>query len=277
MLAAAAGGSITALASSGPQARAAPPAATGPAGIRILDSSAAQANLRKIRNADTSGHEDLFGEYNGLSDYARGDYKGAMENFRLGAYYSDKTSQLAIGLLYANGLGVARDPVKACAWMAIAAQRNYPAFVATRDAHCSKLTRVQLRAALAEARKLLPVYGDAAAKPRLASKMALARAAMTGSRIGYNGGVQIRGPIIGGGSAGGEAVDVGIPSGTDMDNSNPFTGYWATSRWNPGQYFESRAAEWAGTATVGPLHPIGAPAAAASSREAPASAASSGH
>ena len=36
-----------------------------------------------------------------------------------------------IGLMYEDGRGVDKDPVTACAWLAMAAERKYPSFIAT--------------------------------------------------------------------------------------------------------------------------------------------------
>ena len=90
--------------------------------------------LAAMDHTSTYGHPDQFNEFAGMHRYVAGDYAGAMKYFKEAARYADKLSQLSIGLMYLNGQGVARDPVAAFAWTAIAAERKYPQFLATRDA-----------------------------------------------------------------------------------------------------------------------------------------------
>lgn len=197
--------------------------------------------LKNIRNSSTWGHPDLFGEYAGMSRYAKGDYKGAMKYFKIGARYADKLSQLAIGLMYGAGLGVEKDPVKSCAWLALSAQRNFPKFVATRDAQCSKLTAAQRAEAVDEVEKLLPEYGDKVAMARMARELRHARTEMTGSRVGFDMGVTS--------AIGGADGNINANSGpTVVDFGKKF---WAPWRWDPDKYFAARNAMWTGTVTVG--------------------------
>lgn len=123
--------------------------------------------LTAMDNASTWGHPDLFGEFAGMRHFSEGDYKGAMKYFKIGARYADKLSQLSIGLMYENGNGVEKDPVTACAWLAMAAERKYPSFVQTRDRVCLGLTPAQHDRAVAVLQKLMPEYGDAVAKRRM--------------------------------------------------------------------------------------------------------------
>ena len=92
-----------------------------------------QKTLRAMNDASTWYHPDLFGEFAGVQRYAHHEYAGAMKYFLIGAYYADKLSELSIGLMYLNGEGVAKDPVTAYGWLDLAAERDYPDFVATRD------------------------------------------------------------------------------------------------------------------------------------------------
>jgi len=98
-----------------------------------LNDPSVQKTLRGMADASTWYHPDLFGEFAGMRHYAHHRFKEAMKYFEIGAYYADKLSQLSIGLMYMNGEGVAKDPAKAYAWLDLAAEREYPDFVATRD------------------------------------------------------------------------------------------------------------------------------------------------
>lgn len=204
-------------------------------------------------NASTWGHPDLFGEFSGMRLYSEGRYKDALKYFRIGARYADKPSELAIGLMYANGRGVRKDPVKACAWLALAAQRKYPNFVATRNRVCNALTPAQHNQAEAELAQLLPVYGDKVAKQRMAFVLGQARMQMTGSRTGFDYGIRYM-PI---------SSLKGTPPSTENCNGPTMPGtsisgcggqnFWNANRWDPKQYFAARDAEFRGTVIVGTL------------------------
>lgn len=226
--------------------------------------------LTAMNNASTWGHPDLFGEFAGMRRFAAHDYTGALKYFKIGAHYADKLSQLSIGLMYENGNGVAKDPVTACAWLAMAAERKYPSFMATRDGVCKALTPAQHDQAVAVLDKLMPAYGDAVAKPRMARELELARSQMTGSRLGFDSGVN---QVSASDNCGGPTIyegGVAVPkAGCGAMN------YYDPSRWDPQQYFAARDAQWRGTVTVGDMDEVhkaaNATAAANPGRPAPAS------
>jgi hypothetical protein len=230
-----------------------------------------------MNDASTWGHPDLFGEFAGVRLYSEGDYTSAIKYFKYGARYADKLSQLSIGLMYANGQGVAKDPVTACAWLALAAQRKYPSFVATRDRVCEALTPAQHGQAVAVLGKLLPVYGDKVAKKRMAHALELAQSEMTGSRLGFDSGVS---QVVARRDCGGPTVDVAgvsVPKAGCGDMN-----FYDPSRWNPKQYFAARDARWRAVVTVGALQNQGSPASSASAGQAkrdgrPTPASSPGH
>jgi TPR repeat protein len=197
--------------------------------------------LRNLAKADTWGHPDQFGEYAGLARLFKGDYAGALKYFRIGARYADKLSQLGIGMMYYNGRGVRKDPAKACAWLTLAAQRNYPSFVKARNGVCGALTTAQRRRSGATLHQLLPVYGDKVAKKRMALELADARWEMTGSHVGFDFGDHM--------SCG------NAPGLTSMvqDANCSAHDYWSPQRWVPAQYFAMRDRMWQGTVTVGTL------------------------
>jgi hypothetical protein len=250
-------GSVTAHAATPPNPISPPPKAD----------AQTQHVLAAMNNASTWGHPDLFGEFAGMRLYAKGDYKAALKYFEYGARYADKLSQLSIGLMYANGRGVDRDPITACAWLALAAQRKFPSFVATRDRVCTTLTSTQRDQAIAVLNKLLPVYGDAVAKKRMVRALQFAKMEMTGSRLGSDSGVmQVAASTNCGGPTVSQAgVDVPVAGCGDPH-------YYDASRWDPKQYFAARDARWRGTVTVGAIQSTKAPAASS-----PASASSAGH
>lgn len=245
--------------------------ATPPAPVvaRPKDSAEVDRIITAMNNTSTWGHPDLFGEYAGMRLYSEGHYKAAIKYFKYGARYADKLSQLSIGLMYENGRGVAKDPVTACAWLALAAERKYPSFIATRNRVCEALTPAQHDQAVAVLDKLLPEYGDKVAKKRMVMALNLAKTETTGSRLGFDSGIQTVGVNQ---SCGGPTVAGAPQTGCGSNN------FWSPWRWNPKQYFAQRDAQWRGTVTIGALEQKHAPAAAAGTQQpTPAAAASAGH
>ena len=223
-----------------------------------LNDPSVQKTLRALSDASTWYHPDQFGEFTGLRRYAHREYKDAMKYFEVGAYYADKLSQLSIGLMYMNGEGVAKDPVMAYAWLDLAAERDYPDFVATRDRLKATLTAEQLQKAQERRNKLAERYGDAVAKPRMVAQLHQGQMQMTGSRTGFDYGVS----QIANKPTCGPSVVVG---GNETPNAGcGGAALYAKSRWEPKEYFASRDAEWKATVSVGAIEaPPAAPAAGA--------------
>src|SRR5690242_11034200 len=134
--------------------------------------------LAAMDRTSTWGHPDLAAEFSGMHHYQAGRYPEAMADFKEAARYADKLSQLSIGLMYLNGQGVRKDPVAAFAWVAIAAERKYPQFTATRDGIWATLDASQREQAKALVEQLYGQYGDAVAKPRMAKVLRRYRARM---------------------------------------------------------------------------------------------------
>jgi hypothetical protein len=219
-----------------------------------LNDPSVQKTLRGMADASTWYHPDLFGEFAGMRHYAHHEYKQAMKYFEIGAYYADKLSQLSIGLMYMNGEGVRKDPVKAYAWFSLAAERDYPDFVATRDQLKAKMTPDQLAEAEAERVKLAERYADEVAKPRMVTQLHLGQMQFTGSRTGFDSGVS----QISNKNNCGPSVVVG---GNETPNAGcGGAALYAKSRWEPKEYFASRDAEWKASVSVGAIE---SPAAAA--------------
>lgn len=232
--------------------------ANGQTATAPLQDKTSQEVLDAMSHSSTWGHPDQYGEFTGMQRYAAGDFKAAMKYFLIGARYADKLSQLSIGLMYLNGQGVQKDPVTAFAWVAIAAERKYPQFLATRDAIWAQLDASQREQAKALVEQLYPEYGDATAMHRMTLVLRWNRSELTGSYLGFgadsvasltpaqffqgtsNGGPM---PACGARTIGGTAI-------TGCGN------LYASWRWDPKQYFKARDAEWTGTVTVGALKKV---------------------
>ncbi|MCP1372782.1 sel1 repeat family protein [Dyella lutea] len=207
-----------------------------------------RALLDGMAEASTWGHPDQFGQYQGMVAYSHGRYAAAMRLFTIGAYYADKVSQLSIGLMYLNGQGVARDPVKAWAWTALAAERGYPRFEATRDGIWKNLSSDQRKQALAMRDELARTYADVHAKPRMIGELRYYRTQLTGSRLGDDPGVHTVavGPSQTEGVNCMRAARVGLRGAGcgSADMASP-------EQWDPKLYFKVRDAQYEGTVTVG--------------------------
>jgi hypothetical protein len=224
-----------------------------------MEDKASREVLAAMDRTSTWGHPDEYGEFVGMQAYASGNYARAMEYFEIGARYADKLSQLSIGLMYLNGEGVAKDPVSAYAWLALAAERKFPRYVATRDAVWNQLDDDQRRQAGALLDQLSGQYGDAVAKPRMERALREARTEMTGSLVGY-GASDVNSvtlaQLAAGGVGKGRYTGPLPPCGARSIDGAPITGcgnIFVAWRWDPKQYFRIRDAAWYGTVTVGEL------------------------
>lgn len=200
--------------------------------------------LHVMENTTTVGHPDLRYEYRGMEDYSIGNYKNAMYDFQASAWYADKVSQVSVGLMYLNGQGVPKDPVKAYAWVALSAEREYPPFEKTRDRIWQQLTSDQQKQALALEQTLYKQFGDASAKPREVralhdSWMDIFGLGAEPGFIGYSD------MYISQGNANCESDDIRV-----------CTDFYSKWFWVPKEYFGVRDAMWKGTVTVGNLQGV---------------------
>ncbi|MGH8111251.1 MAG: hypothetical protein ACREPL_04860 [Rhodanobacteraceae bacterium] len=209
---------------------------------------------RALRHADTWGHPDLYGQYEGTRLLLDSDYRGALRYFKYSARYADKFSELSVGLMYADGTGVARNPVAACAWLELATRPTAPArVVATRNRVCGGLTQVEMEHANAKLTSLRQVYGDAIGNQRMRMALQLAAMESTGSLLGNgNGIVKAFRPSVTTTLNASFAEPYDEVAGTSI---NPQY-FWRASWWNPQTYLADRNARWLGAVTVGAASPV---------------------
>jgi uncharacterized protein len=212
-----------------------------------------QKTLRAMNDASTWYHPDLFGEFAGVKRYVNKNFAGAMKYFEIGAYYADKFSQLSIGLMYVNGEGVPKDVLTGYAWIDLAAEREYPDFVATRDRVKESLSPDELQRAQVIRDKLALRYADKVAKPRMEQQLRFGIEQMTGSHLGFDQGVKHDSPkgtlCKGSVYIGGISLPEAGCGGDDI---------YADSRWKPEKYFAHRDSQWKATVTVGDIKADGA-------------------
>lgn len=145
-----------------------------------------------------SHHQDLKYRLLGLKAYDARRFGDAMQYFRRAAFFADKPAQGMVAEMYWNGDGVPRDRALAYAWMDLAAERGYAGFLGMRERYWAQLGPAERARALREGEQVYARFGDAAAKPRYEAQLRQGRRQMTGSRTGFNRGVQIEIPGPGG-------------------------------------------------------------------------------
>ena len=201
-----------------------------------------------MAKASTWRHPGQFGQYQGMEACSRGRYAGAMQLFTTGVCHAERVYPLGIGLRCLSGQGIARDPVKARAWTALAAERGYPRFEATRDDIWKDLSDDRRKQATVARDELARTYADVHAKPRMIGELRYYRTQPTGSHLGDDPGVQTAavGPSQTEGVNCRRAARVGLRGAgcgsADMASPEP---------WDPKPYFKVRDAQYEGTVTVG--------------------------
>lgn len=156
------------------------------------------ADPRMIAAGFLGWHPDLRFRLHGLEAVKQGRHEDAFKFFQRAAFYADKPSQGMVAEMLWNGQGAAQDRALAYAWMDLAAERGYLGFLGLRERYWSVLGEDQRARALALGRDLYARYGDAAAKPRIATQLRRGRKQVTGSRTGIAGNVKIYVPEPGG-------------------------------------------------------------------------------
>ena len=100
--------------------------------------------------------------------FQRGDYKRAHFIYRHElAPIGDKYAQYMVGFMSLAGLGVKEDPVLACAWYRLAAERKAPEFVAVRDELMAQFDAVDMELADEIYLRLRRQYSDIVLRMRL--------------------------------------------------------------------------------------------------------------
>ncbi len=188
-------------------------------------------------------HPDLRWRGEGVRSLERGRTREALVYFRRAARYADKPSQAMLGELHWNGNAVEVDRARAYAWMDLAAERGYPAFLALRERYWAALDATERERAIALGGDLYAEYADDVAKPRLARVLERARRNVTGSRLGIAGTLKMQ--VYG-------------PGGwTTMDGSI----YYQSRLWKADEYWQWQDKEWRrplqGRVTIGPIGSAG--------------------
>jgi len=149
------------------------------------------ANPLMITAGFLSWHPDLRFRLLGLEAMRGKQYEDAFKYFSRAAFYADKPSQGMVAEMLWNGQGVDKDHILGYAWMDLAAERGYAGFLGLRERYWNELDAGERTRALEVGQDIYARYGDAAAKPRIATQLRRGRKRVTGSRTGFAGNVQI--------------------------------------------------------------------------------------
>ena len=186
-----------------------------------------------------SDHPDMLNRMRAMQELERGDAARAANYFKRAAHYADKQSQAGYAELLWKGHGVPQDRPAAYAWMDLASERGYTLFLGFRERYWNALSEQERLRALEVGETIYAEYGDAVAKPRMEKILKRALRKITGSRVGFVGGLTIIIPGPGG--------------GTSINGST----YYNKRFWEPKQYWhwQEEVVEGArhGTVTVSDL------------------------
>jgi len=174
-------------------------------------------------------HPDIKHRLEGLRYLDEGNLALASTEFRKAARYADKVSQAMVAEIIWNSATSNAERSLAYAWMDLAAERGYQVFVAKREQYWAELDEAGRSAALGVGEKVYAEYGDDVAKRRLEDLLKRGRLAITGSRVGFVGPLEIKIP-----GPGGLLISI---SGEE---------YYDNKLWRPNQYFDWQDRTWGG-------------------------------
>ena len=166
-------------------------------------------------------HPDLDYRNKGMHAYAKKRFKAAFQYFQRAAFYADKSSQGMLAEMLWNGEGLAKDHVLAYIWMDVAAERGYELLVQQRERYWSLLDAEEKTRIAPESVEIRSVYGDAAAKRRIAAVLRRARSNITGSHLG---------------STVGSALTISVPGPAGGSRAIDGSTYFDPQYWDPGKY-----------------------------------------
>ncbi len=195
-----------------------------------------ETDLDEIVPVETSGHLDQLFRRRGMEEYLAGRPGAARRYFEYAAAYADKTSQLSLATLYRNGEGVERDLAMAYAWLDLAAERGYPAFLAEREAVWHSLDEAQQARAVELTTEIYTRYGDAIAKRRHRDQMVRYLRKSVASHPSLAGGHIVTIDKTCAGAVGG-AVPLGQGGCRDDD-------YFTPERFDPETYWRAQDDAW---------------------------------
>ncbi len=197
----------------------------------------------------STAHKDQYFRAIAIEAYERGHVAEARHYFTLAARHADKPSQLALALMAMNAQAGTPDLAQAYAWLDLAAERGYPAFLVERERLWARLDESDRERALEIGGRLFAEYGDAVAKPRQWRRV---QAHLRGSMYSRP---SVRHAIVVDQYAG---CDTRPRTAGDLNAAigcTRYAGYFEEADWDRSGYWQLQDALWSrvGTVEVGPL------------------------
>ncbi|MGB0135343.1 sel1 repeat family protein [Dokdonella sp.] len=199
----------------------------------------------------------------GVTAFTKAQYQFAIEMYSVSASWAYKPAQYNLAVIYAKGEGVAVDMPRAMAWSVLAAERGDPYYVRVRDTINDELDADQLELANVILEELKPKYADESALRKAKSRWKDVKLEATGSRLGSVGNIKVGMPGNSIGSS--QKSDPGarqsaalntsaseVTGGKQVDGSIAYRQLQETD--NP---YDPKHMVTTGTATVGPIGPVG--------------------
>lgn len=181
-------------------------------------------------------HPDLVHRLQGQAHYEDGEFEQALAEFTEAARFGDKLSQAMVAEIHWDGHGVGVDRSLAYAWMDLAAERGFVAFVAKRERFWQALDATERARALELGATLYETYGDQVALARMQGKLKEGLSGSLAARPGLGGG---RGVVILPGAASSVRVTGGVAGAAPIVTGGEqieFGIYYAREFWRLDRY-----------------------------------------
>jgi hypothetical protein len=181
-------------------------------------------------------HPDLVHRLKGQAHYEEGEFEQALVEFTEAARFGDKLAQAMVAEIHWDGHGVGIDRSLAYAWMDLAAERGFIAFVAKRERFWQALDAAERVHALELGTSLYGTYGDQIALARMRGKLRGGLSGSLAAKPGLGGG---RGTVILPGSASSVRVVGGVAGAAPIVTGGEqieFGTYYAREFWRLDRY-----------------------------------------
>lgn len=205
-------------------------------------------------------HPDLVHRLNGQAYYEEGEFEQALVEFTEAARFGDKLSQAMLAEIHWDGHGVGVDRSLAYAWMDLAAERGFVAFVAKRERFWQALSATERVRALELGASLYETYGDQVALARMQGKLKNGLSGSLAAKPGMGGG---RGVVILPGMASSVRVTGGVAGAAPIVTGGEqleFGTYYAREFWRLDRYIAWHEGHLdlarRSMVEVGPLQPV---------------------
>ncbi len=120
----------------------------------------------------------------GVQAFRKGDYRHAIDMYRVAASWAYKPAEYNLGVMYFKGQGIPVDRPRGAAWMVLAAERNDPQYVKARDLMVTVLSKPEFAKTDELWSELKQTYADKVALRRAKVQWAWVKTHQTGTLVG---------------------------------------------------------------------------------------------